>query len=173
LPLRALPPPRPQQCTPRGVWRYGKGRLRRVSPIRSQPAFVDTNPLSEEEELTMAKSRPPYPEEFRRRLVELVRSGPTPEELTEKFEPTAQSIRNCVAQADRRRRSACGRSDDRAAFFYPSVVLYAWTRRIGGWARIRASRPNAIRISSRLDATPPLRLGSFSPINYERRQIAS
>jgi transposase len=49
----------------------------------------------------MAKSRPPYAEQSRRRLVELVRSGRTPEELAEKFEPTAQSIRNWVAQADR------------------------------------------------------------------------
>ena len=33
--------------------------------------------------------------------MELVRAGRTPEELAEKFEPTAQSIRNWVAQADR------------------------------------------------------------------------
>jgi len=62
---------------------------------------VDTNPLSREEEFTMPKSRPPYPPEFKRRLVELVRAGRTPEELAEKFEPTAQSIRNWVVQADR------------------------------------------------------------------------
>ena len=49
----------------------------------------------------MPKSRPPYPAEFRRRLVELVRAGQEPEELARKFEPTAQSIRNWVAQADR------------------------------------------------------------------------
>ena len=49
----------------------------------------------------MPKSRPPYPPEFKRRLVELVRAGRAPEELAEKFEPTAQSIRNWVAQADR------------------------------------------------------------------------
>ena len=49
----------------------------------------------------MPKSRPPYPPEFKRRLVELVRAGRNPEELAEKFEPTAQSIRNWVAQADR------------------------------------------------------------------------
>ena len=48
----------------------------------------------------MAKSRPPYAEEFRRRLIELVRSGRTPEELAEKFEPTAQSIRNWAAHGD-------------------------------------------------------------------------
>ena len=49
----------------------------------------------------MAKTRPPYAAEFRQRMVELVRSGRSPEELAEKFEPTAQSIRNWVAQADR------------------------------------------------------------------------
>ena len=49
----------------------------------------------------MPKSHPPYPPEFKRRLVELVRAGRNPEELAEKFEPTAQSIRNWVAQADR------------------------------------------------------------------------
>jgi transposase len=42
----------------------------------------------------------PYPPELRRRLVELVRSGRSPEELAKKFEPTAQTIRNWVQQAD-------------------------------------------------------------------------
>jgi transposase len=49
----------------------------------------------------MPKSHTPYPPEFKRRLVEMVRAGRLPEELAEKFEPTAQSIRNWVAQADR------------------------------------------------------------------------
>lgn len=49
----------------------------------------------------MPKSHTPYPPEFRQRMVELVRSGRSPDELAEKFEPTAQSIRNWVAQADR------------------------------------------------------------------------
>lgn len=49
----------------------------------------------------MPKSHPPYPEEFRRQLIDLVRSGRTPESLAQEFEPTAQSIRNWVAQADR------------------------------------------------------------------------
>ena len=48
----------------------------------------------------MPKSRPPYPAEFRARMVELVRSCRTPEELSREFEPTAQAIRNWVAQAD-------------------------------------------------------------------------
>jgi transposase len=49
----------------------------------------------------MPKSHKAYPQELKDRLVELVRAGRTPEELGEKFEPTAQSIRNWVAQADR------------------------------------------------------------------------
>ena len=49
----------------------------------------------------MPKSHPPYPPEYRQRLIELVRAGHTPEELARKFEPTAQAIRNWVGQADR------------------------------------------------------------------------
>ena len=48
----------------------------------------------------MSKRRPPYPPEFRRQMVELARSGRTPEELAREFGPTAQSIRNWVRQAD-------------------------------------------------------------------------
>jgi len=49
----------------------------------------------------MPRSRPPYPGEFRRQMVELVRAGRTPEELAKEFEPSAQAIRNWVRQADR------------------------------------------------------------------------
>jgi transposase len=42
----------------------------------------------------------PYPDEFRARLIELARAGQTPEELSRKFEPSAQTIRNWVRQAD-------------------------------------------------------------------------
>ncbi len=48
----------------------------------------------------MAKTRPPFTPEFRYQMVELVRSGRSPEKLAEEFEPTAQSMRNWVAQAD-------------------------------------------------------------------------
>jgi transposase len=61
---------------------------------------VDTVPLGNEKEATMPKSHPRYPAELRRRLVELVRSGRSPEELARKFEPSAQAIRNWVRQAD-------------------------------------------------------------------------
>ena len=49
----------------------------------------------------MGKSRRPYAPEYRRRMVELVRAGRNPQELAKEFEPSAQSIRNWVAQADR------------------------------------------------------------------------
>ena len=49
----------------------------------------------------MPKSHKPYPLELKKRLVELVRAGRNPEELAEKFEPSAQAIRNWVRQADR------------------------------------------------------------------------
>ena len=49
----------------------------------------------------MRRYRTAYPPEFRRQMVDLVRSGRTPEELAREFEPTAQSISTWVKQADR------------------------------------------------------------------------
>ena len=49
----------------------------------------------------MPRSRPPYPPELRRRLVEMVRAGRSPAELAEQFEPSEQCIRNWVKQAER------------------------------------------------------------------------
>ncbi len=40
----------------------------------------------------MPKSRPPYSAEFRARMVELARTGRTPEELSREFEPSGQFI---------------------------------------------------------------------------------
>lgn len=48
----------------------------------------------------MPRSHARYPEEFRRRMVELVRAGRGPEELSKEFEPSAQTIRNWVCRAD-------------------------------------------------------------------------
>ncbi len=56
----------------------------------------------------MPRSRPPYPREFRDELIQLARSGRTPEALSKEYEPSAQTIRNWVAQADR----DDGRRDD-------------------------------------------------------------
>src|SRR5688572_17084397 len=49
----------------------------------------------------MPKTRPPYPAEFRRQMIELVRAGRDPANLAREFEPSAQAIRNWVAEADR------------------------------------------------------------------------
>ena len=49
----------------------------------------------------MPRSRKPYPPEFRQQMVELVRAGRTPEELSREYEPTAQSIWNWARQAER------------------------------------------------------------------------
>jgi transposase len=49
----------------------------------------------------MAKSRGPYPLEYRQRIIELVRAGRSPGSLARESEPTEQCIRNWVRQADR------------------------------------------------------------------------
>jgi transposase len=48
----------------------------------------------------MPRSRIAYPPEFRHKLVELVASGRSPEELAKEFEPSAQTIRNWVKRAE-------------------------------------------------------------------------
>ena len=48
----------------------------------------------------MPRTRPPYAPEFRQQMIELVRAGRTPEELSREFEPTAQTIHNWALQAD-------------------------------------------------------------------------
>ncbi len=64
----------------------------------------------------MARTRPPYSPEFRRQIVDLVRSGRDPDELAREFEPTAQSIRHWVSVADRRD----GRREERAEVATPA-----------------------------------------------------
>lgn len=55
----------------------------------------------------MPGTRPPYPPEFRRQMVELVRSRRSAEVLAREFEPSAGAIHNWVRQVDldERRRS--------------------------------------------------------------------
>jgi transposase len=47
----------------------------------------------------MPTTKPPYPVEFRRQMVELVQAGRTPLQLAREFGCTAQSISTWVAQA--------------------------------------------------------------------------
>ena len=49
----------------------------------------------------MAKTNAAYAPEYRRQMVELVRSGRTAKELSREFECSASAIRNWVRQADR------------------------------------------------------------------------
>jgi transposase len=48
----------------------------------------------------MAKTRSPYPQQFRDQIIALARNGRTPGELAAEFEPTEQTIRNWLKQAD-------------------------------------------------------------------------
>jgi transposase len=61
----------------------------------------------------MPKTRPPYPPQLRARLLELARSGHTPEELGRQFEPSAQMIRSWLRKAPREdgRRAYGARTD--------------------------------------------------------------
>lgn len=46
----------------------------------------------------MSKVRPPYPVQFKQQMVELVRAGRTPAELSREFNVSAQSITNWIGQ---------------------------------------------------------------------------
>jgi transposase len=61
---------------------------------------MDT-PLAFAKGVVMPRTRPPYLPEFRRQIVDLVRSGRDPSDLAREFEPSAQAIRNWLVQADR------------------------------------------------------------------------
>lgn len=61
----------------------------------------------------MPGNHPEYAPEFRRQLIELARAGRSPAELAREFEPTYETIRQWVRQADRDQgRSANGLSTD-------------------------------------------------------------
>jgi transposase len=53
-----------------------------------------------EEEVPMPRSHPPYAREYRRRIIELARSGRKIDELAREFEPSANAIRKWVKQAE-------------------------------------------------------------------------
>jgi hypothetical protein len=57
------------------------------------------HPTLSQEVNSMPETRAPYAPEFRRQMVDLVRTGRDPDDLPAEFEPTAQSICNWVAAA--------------------------------------------------------------------------
>lgn len=66
--------------------------------------------------LSMPRTRPAYPPEFRREALELLRSGRTPRELSESLGVSEQTLRNWRRQdqIDRRERDDGLTSDERA-----------------------------------------------------------
>lgn len=48
----------------------------------------------------MPRTHPRYPDEFRQQILDLARAGQSPDELAKEFEPTAQTIRNWIKQAE-------------------------------------------------------------------------
>ncbi len=48
----------------------------------------------------MPRTRSPYPPEFRRQIVELAKAGRSISELAAEFEPSGETIRNWIKQAD-------------------------------------------------------------------------
>lgn len=106
----------------------------------------------------------PYPAEFRRRMVELVRAGRTAEELSREFEPSAESIRDWARQADRdegRRDDGLTRAEreelrrlrrenrqlreDREILAKPRPGLLGRPSRAHGRVRIRESAPGLLQ----------------------------
>ena len=65
-----------------------------MTPLASNPATSA--------QLTLVVRRPTvsYPPEYRQQMLEMVKAGRTPEELSREFEPTATTIHNWVKQAD-------------------------------------------------------------------------
>jgi transposase len=59
---------------------------------------VDGDKLGKKEH-KMPRTRRPYPPEFREQILELVRIGRTPNQLAREFEPSGETIHNCIKQA--------------------------------------------------------------------------
>ena len=49
----------------------------------------------------MRKNRSPYAPEIRRQLIDLIRAGRDPTDLSREFEPSSPAIRGWVVQAER------------------------------------------------------------------------
>ena len=60
---------------------------------------MDYLPFVNKEEVHIPQTHPPYPLEFRQRVVELYRAGRSVQQLADEFEPSEQTIRNWIVQA--------------------------------------------------------------------------
>ena len=109
----------------------------------------------------MPRHRKPYPEEFKKKLILLVREGRTPEELARQFEPTAQAIRNWVAQADRDegRREDGLTTTERMAERYAAMGVTTRLRLTGSRIVAMSPRHNWLLVVRITSARPKLRSG--------------
>ena len=82
----------------------------------------------------MPKTRPPYPPEFRRRLLDLVRAGRTPESLSKEFKVSARSIRTSASAAHS---ATGGRGGGPPSPLRAPKPRRAWRARRGGRTRSR------------------------------------
>ena len=120
----------------------------------------------------MPRYRTAYPPEFRRQMVDLVRSGRTPEELAREFEPTAQSISTLVKQAERDAgKRSVGDAYDNAMCesFFATLECELIDRR-----RFRSHSEARMAVFQFIEGfyNPSRRhsaLGDLSPIEYERK----
>ena len=82
---------------PTPVGHQARGHQGAPTPVGHQGT---PNPWGGRKESTMGRGRAAYPPEFRRRIVELVRAGETAGQLAKRFEPSEETIRLWVKQAD-------------------------------------------------------------------------
>ena len=73
----------------------------------------------------MAESRGRYPPEYREQIVELVRGGRRARSLAREFEPSEQTIRNWVKQADLD--EGPGVALQSGPFVQQSLAIVAWS----------------------------------------------
>ena len=106
----------------------------------------------------MGRTRKAYAPEFRRRMVELVRAGRSPEQLAKEFEPSANAIRIWAQQADRDEgRRSDGLTTPEREVLCGILHLMRWMeRRFGG------SRPVPSRYASWGDRAPGAHIGTDS-----------
>ena len=106
----------------------------------------------------MPKTRAPYPAEFGEEMVRLVRAGRSPGALSREFEPSDQTIRNWVNQADVDEGRREGSSDRPSS----KELRRACVGRIGFWVKRERDPGKSSGLVRRAEAasTPRRRLGS-------------
>ena len=105
-------------------------------------------------ENNMPRTRPPYSPEFRQQILELVRAGRTPSELAREFEPSRETIRLWIKQAelDAGERQDGLTSDEKAelARLRKENKRLRQEREIGEWGILTKKPPPSITAQGRV-----------------------